>query len=153
YFVDAQGRIRHHHFGEGGYDESERVIQTLLAEAGATVASEGLVNVKGSGAEAASDTGNVRSPGTYVGFDRAENFGSPGGGVRDEPNVYTPEKPRLNEWSLGGDWTVGPEDALLNGPDGAILYRFHARDLHLVLGPGPDGKPVRFRVTIDGAAP
>jgi cytochrome c biogenesis protein CcdA/thiol-disulfide isomerase/thioredoxin len=153
YFIDAEGRIRHHHFGEGDYDESEHAIQQLLAEAGKSDVSADLVAVNASGAEAAPDMNNVGSPETYVGYDRAENFISPGGAVEDSRHVYTAAAPRLNEWALAGDWTVGKEDATLNESGGSIVYRFHARDLHLVLGPGPDGKPVRFRVTIDGAAP
>jgi thiol-disulfide isomerase/thioredoxin len=153
YFIDTQGRIRHHHFGEGDYDESERVIQQLLAEAGGTDVSTDLVSVNASGAEAASDMGNVRSPETYVGYDRAENFVSPGGMVQDARHVYATAAPRLNEWALSGDWTIGKEDAVLNEKGGSIVYRFHARDLHLVLGPAPDSRPVRFRVTIDGAPP
>jgi cytochrome c biogenesis protein CcdA/thiol-disulfide isomerase/thioredoxin len=153
YFIDAEGRIRHHHFGEGDYDESERTIQRLLAEAGKADVSADLVAVKASGAEAAPDMNNVGSPETYVGYDRAENFISPGGAVEDGRHIYAAATPRLNEWALAGDWTIGKEDAVLNEPGGSIVYRFHARDLHLVLGPGPDGKPVRFRVTIDGAAP
>jgi cytochrome c biogenesis protein CcdA/thiol-disulfide isomerase/thioredoxin len=153
YFIDAAGRIRHHHFGEGDYDESEHAIQRLLAEAGKTDVSADLVAVNASGAEAAPDMGNVGSPETYVGYDRAENFISPGGVAEDTRHVYAPAAPRLNEWALAGDWTVGKEDAMLNEPGGGIVYRFHARDLHLVLGPGPDSKPVRFRVTVDGAAP
>jgi cytochrome c biogenesis protein CcdA/thiol-disulfide isomerase/thioredoxin len=152
YFIDAEGRIRHHHFGEGEYDESERTIQRLLAEAGKTVSAD-LVAVNTSGAEAAPDMSNVGSPETYVGYDKAENFISPGGAVEDSRHVYAAATPRLNEWALAGDWTIAKEDAALNEPGGSIIYRFHARDLHLVLGPGPDGKPVRFRVTIDGAAP
>ena len=153
YFIDAEGRIRHHHFGEGDYDESERTIQQLLAEAGKTDVSADLVAVNASGAEAAPDMNDVGSPETYVGYDKAENFISPGGAVEDSRHVYAAATPRLNEWALSGDWTIGKEDAVLNEPGGSIVYRFHARDLHLVLGPGPDGKPVRFRVTIDGAAP
>jgi thiol-disulfide isomerase/thioredoxin len=153
YFIDAEGRIRHHHFGEGEYDESERTIQRLLAEAGKTDVSAGLVAVNASGAEAAPDLNNVGSPETYVGYDRAENFISPGGAVEDSRHVYAAATPRLNEWALAGDWTIGKEDAVLNEPGGGIVYRFHARDLHLVLGPGADSKPVRFRVTMDGAAP
>ena len=153
YFADAQGRIRHHHFGEGDYDESERVIQQLLGEAGQTAVSTDLVAVNATGAEAAPDMSNVGSPETYVGYDRAENFVSPGGAVEDVRHVYTAATPRLSEWALAGDWTVGKEDAILNETGGSIVYRFHARDLHLILGPGPDDKPVRFRVTIDGAAP
>src|SRR5215467_7049064 len=153
YFIDAEGRIRHHHFGEGDYDESEHTIQQLLAEAGKTDVSADLVAVNASGAEAAPDMNNVGSPETYVGYDRAENFMSPGGAVQDSRHVYAAATPRLNEWALTGDWTIAKEDAVLNEPGGSIVYRFHARDLHLVLGPGPDGKPVRFRVTVDGAAP
>jgi cytochrome c biogenesis protein CcdA/thiol-disulfide isomerase/thioredoxin len=152
YFIDAQGRIRHHHFGEGDYAESERVIQQLLAEAGKSVAND-VVAVAASGAEAAPDMNNVGSPETYIGYERAENFISPGGAVEDARHVYGTAEPRLNEWALAGDWTVGKEDAVLNEKGGRIVYRFHARDLHLVLGPGGEGVPVRFRVTIDGAAP
>jgi cytochrome c biogenesis protein CcdA/thiol-disulfide isomerase/thioredoxin len=153
YFIDGEGRIRHHHFGEGDYDESEQVIQQLLAEAGKTNVSSGLVPVNATGAEAASDAGDVQSQETYVGYDRAENFVSPGGAIQNIRHVYMTGSPRLNEWSLSGDWTISGEHAVLNEKDGSIVYRFHARDLHLVLGPGPDGKPVRFRVTIDGAPP
>jgi cytochrome c biogenesis protein CcdA/thiol-disulfide isomerase/thioredoxin len=153
YFVDAQGRIRHHKFGEGGYDESERVIQALLAEAGADEVASDVVTVSATGAQAASDTADVLSPETYVGYERAENFVSPGGAVRDAAHGYTHGAPRLNEWGLAGSWTIGKEYAALNAADGGIVYRFHARDLHLVLGPAAGGKPVRFRVTLDGAAP
>ena len=153
YFIDAQGKIRHHHFGEGDYAGSERVIQQLLAEAGTTGVTADVVAVKAAGAEAASDEREVKSPETYVGAERAENFVSPGGAVVGAAHTYAPGEPRLNEWGLKGDWTVGSDQAALNGPDGGIVYRFHARDLHLVLGSGPDGKPVRFRVTIDGVAP
>jgi cytochrome c biogenesis protein CcdA/thiol-disulfide isomerase/thioredoxin len=153
YFIDAEGRIRHHHFGEGDYDESERVIQLLLAEAGKTALPGGLVTVNASGAEAAPDMSDARSPETYVGYARAENFVSPGGALHDMSHVYDTGTIRLNEWALAGDWTIGGERAMLNEANGAVVYRYHARDLHLVLGPAPDGKPVRFRVTIDGAAP
>ncbi len=154
YFIDAKGQIRHHHFGEGNYDESERVIQQLLAEAGKNVASSSLVSVSAAGTEAApGEMSEVKSPETYIGYDRAENFISPGGAIRDSRSVYTADTPRLNEWGLTGDWTVSDENAYLNKAGGSIVYKFHARDLHLVLGPAQDGKPVRFRVTIDGAAP
>jgi cytochrome c biogenesis protein CcdA/thiol-disulfide isomerase/thioredoxin len=153
YFIDAQGRIRHHHFGEGDYDESERVIQELLAEAGKANVASDIVKVNAKGAEAASDTGNVQSPETYIGYERAENFVSPGGAVQNSPHVYAPGAPRLNEWGLAGDWTIDSERAVLNQKDGRLVYKFHARDLHLVLGPGTDGQPVHFRITIDGAAP
>jgi cytochrome c biogenesis protein CcdA/thiol-disulfide isomerase/thioredoxin len=153
YFIDAEGRIRHHHFGEGDYDGSERVIQKLLAEAGKGAPTVDLVKVNASGAEAAADMKDVQSPETYVGYDRAENFASPGGAAPNARHTYAAPTLRLNEWGLVGDWTVSNERASLDDKDGAILYRFHARDLHLVLGPGEDGKPVRFRVTVDGAAP
>jgi Thioredoxin like C-terminal domain len=153
YFMDGQGRIRHHHLGEGDYDESERVIQQLLAEAGKTGVAADLVAVKASGAEAASDETEVASAETYVGYGRAQNFISPGGLVQDARHVYAATVPRLNEWALSGDWTIGKEDAMLNEPDGSIVFRFHARGLHLVLGLGADGKPIRFRVMMDGAPP
>ena len=153
YFIDAQGRIRFHHFGEGEYDESERVIQELLAETGKTAASTDLVSVNASGAEAAPDLEAVKSPETYIGFGRIENFVSPGGVVAGSAHVYSAGAPQLNQWGLMGNWTIGPENARLNEAGGSIAYRFHARDLHLVLGPGRTGSPIRFRVTIDGAAP
>jgi cytochrome c biogenesis protein CcdA/thiol-disulfide isomerase/thioredoxin len=153
YFIDAQGRIRYHHFGEGRYDGSERVIQRLLAEAGDTTSSSALVAVKATGAEAAPDDADVKSPETYVGYNRADNFISPGGIVDDESHDYAAAPLALNQWSLRGDWTVSAENAALDKPNGRINYRFHARDLHLVLGPPPDGKPIRFRVTLDGEAP
>ena len=152
YFIDAQGRIRHHHFGEGEYAKSEEVIRQLLREAGKNVP-EQLTDVRGTGAEAAPDMANIKSPETYLGYDRAENFMSPGGAVRDESHDYAAGVLKLNDWSLAGSWTVDPENAALDRAGGAIRYRFHARDLHLVLGPGTDGKPVRFKVTIDGVVP
>ena len=153
YFIDAQGRIRHHHFGEGDYDGSERVIQQLLAEAGSNQLPGGLVSVNASGAQAAADMNAVQSPETYIGYSRSQNFISAGGAIRDLSHAYSLATPRLNEWGLSGNWIIGGENATLNEGGGSIVYRFHARDLHLVLGPAPDGKPVRFRVTIDGARP
>ncbi|WP_213737116.1 cytochrome c biogenesis protein DipZ [Bradyrhizobium sp. dw_411] len=153
YFIDAKGMIRHHHFGEGDYDESEAIIQKLLAEAGDSHVPTGTVAVNASGIEAASTQGDVKSPETYIGYNRIEHFVSPGGVVQDASHVYAAGPPRLNDWSLAGNWTVGNERALLNDKDGSIIYRFHAHDLHLVLGPDPDGKPVRFVVTIDGKPP
>lgn len=153
YFIDAQGRVRHHHFGEGNYEESERVIQQLLAEAGQKNVASNIVNVSASGAEATADLSRVKSPETYLGYDRAENFISPGGAVRDAGHDYDIGKPELNQWGLTGNWTVHEEHVASNAADSGITFRFHARDLHLVLGPGADGKPVRYRVTIDGAAP
>nr|WP_294501328.1 cytochrome c biogenesis protein DipZ [uncultured Rhodopila sp.] len=153
YFIDAQGQIRHHHFGEGEYDESERVIQQLLAEAGKTGVADRLVAVQATGAEAAADMADTQSPETYIGFTRAENFVSPGGSVRNAPRVYSAGTPGLNQWGLAGDWTINGEHAELNQPGGSIVYRFHARDLHLVLGPAAEAAPIRFRITIDGAPP
>jgi cytochrome c biogenesis protein CcdA/thiol-disulfide isomerase/thioredoxin len=153
YFIDAQGRIRSHHFGEGDYDGSEHVIQQLLAEAGHGNVPATMVAVQATGAEAAADTTDAQSPETYIGFNRAENFVSPGGAIRSEPHGYAPGEPKLNEWGLSGEWTVGGESAVLNQKDGSIVYRFHARDLHLVLGPAAESGPIHFRVTIDGAAP
>ncbi|HEY6359016.1 MAG TPA: hypothetical protein VIX35_12260 [Vicinamibacterales bacterium] len=152
YFIDAQGRIRYHHFGEGEYDESERVIQRLLAEAGNSSNSAALVSVNASGAEAAPSASDA-SPETYLGYDRAENFASTGGVFRDKNHVYATATPQLNKWSLSGNWTIGAEAAALDEAGGRIVYRFRARDLHLVLGPAAEGKRIRFRVTIDGAAP
>jgi cytochrome c biogenesis protein CcdA/thiol-disulfide isomerase/thioredoxin len=154
YFIDAKGQIRHHFFGEGDYAESEKVIQQLLAEAGKGNMPTDVVSVNATGTEAASDSADVQSPETYIGFVRSENFASPGGAIGDKPHDYaTGDLKQLNDWGLSGDWTVGGQSASLNKTDGAISFRFHARDLHLVLGPGVGGKPVRFRVTIDGAAP
>ncbi|MET3857584.1 cytochrome c biogenesis protein DipZ [Rhizobium sp. OAE497] len=153
YFIDAEGRIRHHHFGEGEYDQSERVIQELLAEAGKQNVAGGIVDVKATGTEAASNQNDVQSPETYVGWQRSENFVDTKGTVNDAPHVYSAAEPKLNEWGLTGNWTVGPENAGLNDKDGSIYYRFHARDLHLVLGPNADGKPIRFKVTVDGKPP
>jgi cytochrome c biogenesis protein CcdA/thiol-disulfide isomerase/thioredoxin len=135
YFVDGKGRIRYHHFGEGEYDESERVIQQLLKENGATSLAEGTTNVSGSGVEAASRGENVGSPETYIGYRRAENFASAEPLAQDSRKVYTP-LPRLslNQWALGGSWKVGAESAVLQASSGKVVFRFHARDLHLVLG-------------------
>ena len=154
YFADAQGRIRYHHFGEGEYAESERVIQQLLREAGATKVSDGLISAKADGVQMAPDNNEVLSPETYVGYQRAEHFVPETSLVPDKVATYTPAKQlALNDWSLGGQWHVGSERATASAPDSRIVYRFHARDLHLVLGPGADGKPVRFKVLIDGKAP
>jgi cytochrome c biogenesis protein CcdA/thiol-disulfide isomerase/thioredoxin len=150
YFIDTEGRIRDHAFGEGDYAASERVIRQLLAQAGRTELPAGRIAVHASGAEAAADFGDIRSPETYIGYAREENFASPGDVVRDVPHVYAAGMPQLNQWGLSGDWTIGEERAVLNGKEGGIVYRFHARDLHLVLGVSPNGNPVRFRVTMDG---
>ena len=154
YFIDAQGMIRHHQFGEGDYAASERVIQELLAEAaGSRKADAGVVAPDARGAEVEPDLARVRSGETYIGYMRATNFASPEGVGADKAREYTAGGLRLNQWGLAGNWTVGSEQAALNQAGGAITYRFSARDLHLVLGPGTDGKPVRFQMTLDGAAP
>jgi cytochrome c biogenesis protein CcdA/thiol-disulfide isomerase/thioredoxin len=154
YFADAQGRIRYHHFGEGEYAESERVIQQLLKEAGAKKVSDGLINASAQGVQLAPAMGEVKSPETYVGYQRAENFVPEASLAADKVATYNPPaKLALNNWSLGGQWTVESERATASAPASRIVYRFHARDLHLVLGPGADGKPVRFKVLIDGKAP
>ncbi|MGA9800547.1 MAG: cytochrome c biogenesis protein DipZ [Terriglobales bacterium] len=154
YFIDGKGRIRYHHFGEGEYDESERVIQQLLKENGATSFSAGVINVSATGVEAAAAGDNVRSPETYIGYERAENFASTQPLAQDSRKVYTPRaRLSLNQWALGGSWTVSPESAVLQAPPGKVVFRFHARDLHLVLGPAKNGKPVRFKVTLDGTPP
>jgi thiol-disulfide isomerase/thioredoxin len=159
YFVDAMGVIRHTHFGEGGYDVSERVLQQLLAEAGqpfstgAAAAAE-LVTAEGEGAALPSDEWSVLSPETYIGHGRAESFVSPGGQVPGAEHDYTaPERLGLNDWALAGNWTVGDDDAVLNSATGRILFRFQARDLHLVLGSRDGDGPIRFRVRVDGAPP
>ncbi|MGF6203398.1 cytochrome c biogenesis protein DipZ [Pseudomonas laurylsulfatiphila] len=153
YFADAQGRIRYHHFGEGEYAESERVIQQLLREAGGKV-SGGLIEAKADGVQMAPDSSEVQSPETYVGYQRAEHFVPQTPLVPDKVATYNPPAQlALNDWSLGGQWYVGSERATASTTDSRIVYRFHARDLHLVLGPGADGKPVRFKVLIDGKAP
>lgn len=155
YFIDAMGRIRGHHFGEGDYDGTERTIRELLVEAGM----HGLPPVDAgpiaaTGVEAAADESDMQSPETYVGYERAANFSSPSGFSQDRPAGYAaPGVLKLNQWALAGTWTVGKERAVLNRAPGKIVFRFYARDLHLVLGPAPDDKPVRFRVQLNGAPP
>jgi cytochrome c biogenesis protein CcdA/thiol-disulfide isomerase/thioredoxin len=154
YFIDGKGRIRYHHFGEGQYDESERVIQALLKENGATSLSAGGVNISAVGAEAAPDNEDVRSPETYIGYRRAEHFASAEPVAEDARKIYTLIlRFSLNQWGLAGAWVVGAESAVLPAAPGKIAFRFHARDLHLVLGTVKDGKPVRFKVTLDGTPP
>jgi cytochrome c biogenesis protein CcdA/thiol-disulfide isomerase/thioredoxin len=154
YFIDANGVIRYHHFGEGEYDESERVIQELLKEKNGNLNVAGVVSVKGAGAEAAADLSDVQSPETYVGYARGQNFASPQEIAADAEQKYSlPLRLNLNQWGLEGNWVVSDEHAALASAPGTIVFRFHARDLHLVLGPGPDGKPVRFRVLLEGGAP
>lgn len=154
YFVDAQGRLRHHQFGEGEYAQSERVIQRLLAEAGQTNIPTTLVDPVGQGTQAAPGASPSLSEETYLGHGRASNFASPGGIAKDRASTYRrPASLQLDQWALDGDWTVERERAVLDHANGRIAYRFQARDLHLVLGPSADGKPVRFRVSVDGKPP
>lgn len=152
YFIDAQGRIRHHHFGEGDYEGSERVIQQLLKEAGAQVDAS-TVQVTTAGAEMAADFAQVASPETYTGYARAENFRSPGGLARDVVKTYQAASLALNDWSLAGEWRVTREHADLQAAGGRVAFRFKARDLHLVMAPAVPGATPRFRVRIDGQAP
>jgi thiol-disulfide isomerase/thioredoxin len=154
YFVDAQGHIRHHQFGEGEYDASERVIQQLLAEAGVKGIGLELVSVDPHGVEAAADWGSLKSPETYLGYEQTVNFASPGGQVLDRRSVYSvPARLSLNHWALSGDWTVRGVPVVLNEANGRIAYRFHARDLNMVMGPAAQGTTLRFRVLIDGKQP
>ncbi len=154
YLIDAQGRMRHRYFGEGEYEQSERLIQQLLVEAGHADVERELVSVSGRGLEAAADWNNLRSPENYVGYARTEGFASPGGALAGKRRVYTPpSRLNLNQWALAGDWTMNQEATVLNASNGRIVYRFHARDVHLVMGPPAPGRPVRFRVLIDGAPP
>src|SRR5262249_32250151 len=130
------------------------ILQQLLRGAGANDVSMEPVSVDGHGLEAAADWGSLRSGENYVGYDRAQNFASPGGAVLDKARMYElPMRLRLNEWALSGDWSVKKEATALNKANGRIVYRFHARDLHLVMGPKAPGAPVRCRVLIDGQAP
>jgi cytochrome c biogenesis protein CcdA/thiol-disulfide isomerase/thioredoxin len=154
YFVDAEGRVRHHQFGEGGYAKSEDVIRQLLAESGQGNVPVATGDTVASGSQAAPDLKDLLSNETYIGYKEAEGFASSDGVLADKVRTYaTPARISLNDWGLDGDWNIGPEQASLAGSSGKIVYRFHARDLHLVMGSASDSKPVRFRVTIDGAAP
>jgi hypothetical protein len=154
YFLDARGRVRQHHFGEGEYDRSETAIERLLAEAGAGGARDGIVSVDASGVEAAADWDNLRSPENYVGYERTAHFVSPGGVQRDQRRLYAaPARLPLNRWALAGEWTIGRQATVLGSANGRIVCRFHARDLHLVMGPPRQGNTVRFRVSIDGQPP
>jgi hypothetical protein len=153
YFADSDGRIRHHHFGEGEYEASEMVLQMLLREAGADV-DQGLVRLEADGVEAAADWASLGSPESYLGYGRAAGFASPSGVVPDERHVYSaPAKFRRNEWALSGDWAIGSVAARLGQSGGSISYRFHARDLHLVMGPSVAHPSIRFRVRLDGEPP
>jgi thiol-disulfide isomerase/thioredoxin len=154
YFVDAQGQIRHHRFGEGDYDMSEMVLQQLLIEADSGGSDQELTSVDARGVEAAADWASLRSPENYLGFERTDNFVSPNGSILDTSYAYAaPARLGLNHWALSGDWTVKRQAIVLNQANGRIVYRFHARDLHLVMAPPAPGTPVRFRVLIDGQPP
>jgi thiol-disulfide isomerase/thioredoxin len=154
YFADEQGRVRHHHFGEGEYQQSEMVIQQLLAEAGTTGRDHELVLVEARGVEAPADWADLRSPETYTGHERTENFASPGGALPGKPRVYSaPAQLRLNHWALSGDWTVEEQAVTLNEARGQVACRFHARDLNLVMGPAAPGTTAAFHVRIDAQPP
>jgi thiol-disulfide isomerase/thioredoxin len=154
YFVDAQGQIRHHRFGEGDYEQSEAIIQRLLTEAGIGRIGHELVLVDAGGVEAAADWDSLWSPENYLGYGRTENFASSNGAVLDTPHGYAaPARLGLNHWALSGDWTVNRQAIVLDQAEGRIRYRFHARDLHLVMAPAGPGSPVRFRVYLDEQPP
>jgi Thioredoxin like C-terminal domain len=154
YLLDARGRVRRHHFGEGEYDSSERAIRQLLAEAGFVGGSSSVVSVEANGIEAPANWDNIRSPENYLGYGRTENFASPGGAESDRRQLYAaPKRFALNQWALVGEWTMGRQATVLSGPTGRIAYRFHARDLHLVMGPPRQRGTVRFRMSMDGQPP
>ncbi|KQV26936.1 cytochrome C biogenesis protein [Rhizobium sp. Root1203] len=153
YLIDAKGQIRYHHFGEGNYQQTEQAIQDLLREAGSKMPASAPAAPDAKGVEASPDLASIRSGETYIGYQQASNFVSPERLRADAARNYSVSNPGLNEWGLSGTWVVGPEEATLDQPGGGITYRFSARDLHLVLGPGSNGKPIRFEVTIDGKAP
>jgi thiol-disulfide isomerase/thioredoxin len=147
YFVDRDGVIRDNHFGEGRYEQSERVIQRLLG------VERELVSVEGVGVEAEADWDNLQTPETYLGYARSERFTSPGGAGFDQRRAYDlPERVGFNHWGLAGEWTIEREKVVLDQAGGTIAFRFHARDAHLVLSPGKRG-PISFRVLVDGEAP
>ena len=153
YFIDGKGQIRYHHFGEGDYAESEHVIQDLLKANGATGLDESTVRISAGGVEAP-PSGDVQSPETYVGYRQAQRFASPERVAQDSQKTYSPPAtPSLNQWGLGGSWNVGAESGVLQSAPGKVAFRFHSRDLHMVLGPAKNGKPVRFKVKLDGMAP
>jgi thiol-disulfide isomerase/thioredoxin len=154
YFIDGRGRIRERHFGEGEYERSERTIQRLIVDAGASGAGGASVPVAATGIEVQADWNNLRSPERYLGHERTEQFASPGGAARDRSRVYTaPARLALNQWALAGEWTIASQVTTLSRGAGRLLYRFHARDLHLVMGLPRRDSPVRIRVTIDGQPP
>jgi thiol-disulfide isomerase/thioredoxin len=153
YLIDAKGRVRYHHFGEGNYGEIERAIQELLKENGATVTSK-TSSVSGVGIEAAPDWADARSPETYVGYRQAENFASRERVHKDSTEEFNaPASLSLNHWALSGSWNVNAESAVLQVAPGRVFFRFHSRDLHFVLTPSKNGTPIRFRVMLDGAPP
>ncbi len=154
YFIDTQGRIRHHHFGEGEYERSELAIQQLLTEAGAPGIESSLVAPHPQGAEVQADWDHLGSSETYLGYAQATGFASAEGLVPDTRQVYAPPGSVAgNRWALTGEWTVTSEASTSDTPGGRIAYRFTARDVNLVMGPQTPGSPVRFRVTLDGDAP
>jgi thiol-disulfide isomerase/thioredoxin len=154
YIVDARGRLRQHLFGEGEYASFERAIQQSLAEAGVAGSSQAPVSIEALGVEAPADWSALRSPENYVGYDRTQNFASPHGVDRNRRRVYTaPARLALNQWALVGEWTIGQQATVLSSFNGRLVYRFHARDLHLVMGPPRQGLSLRFRVSIDGHPP
>jgi hypothetical protein len=154
YLVDAEGRIRHHWFGEGDYEGSEMVIQMLLAEAGHEGFERRLVDVEGEGSEAPADWDHLRSGETYLGYRQATNFGSPGQVQIDQSATYRlPDDLRLNEWALAGGWTISGEAATSEAPGSLVAFRFHARDVHMVMGPMSGASAGPFRVALDGDKP
>ena len=154
YLADARGRIRYHHFGEEEYDSTEMILQHLLKEGGDEDLDDSLVSVETGGVATAADWENLWSPENYLGSDRAENFASPNGAVLGSKHVYTaPAQLRLNQWALSGNWTVQRQPVVLNEGEGTIAYRFHARDVNVVMGPSTRDTPVRFRVCLDGQPP
>jgi thiol-disulfide isomerase/thioredoxin len=154
YLADAQGQIRHHHFGEGAYDRSETILRELLVDAGAANLGAGLVDVDPRGIEAEADWDDLLSPENYLGYARTENLSSRDGDVVGERHTYPrPDGLRLNQWAPSGEWTIGREAAASTDPGGRISYCFHARDLNLVMGPATRGQSVRFRVLVDGQPP
>lgn len=155
YFVDSQGRIRHHRYGEGDYERSEMVIRQLLSEAGVEDLMPGLASVEPNGDEVQADWEDLGSPETYTGYDQATGFDAGSdGSAWDKPHTYAaPARLRLNHWGLIGNWTVRSDASALNGPSGRVAYQFHARDVNLVMGPARKGVTVRFRVLLDGESP
>jgi thiol-disulfide isomerase/thioredoxin len=150
YVADVNGLIRYHHFGEGAYDETERVIQRLLGESGRKIDNQ-LVRVTPRGLEVAADYRTLRSPESYLGYQKAEAFASDA--LQDAPHTYSVPRLALNQWALAGNWTVKGGASALNEPNGKVVYRFHARDVNLIMGPPPGSQPVRFAVKVDGKPP